>query len=207
MGLPPLAASAGRIDAVVMTAVSPPRRLRLSTVLLALSVVLGAVLVSAPAQALTSSRTDPANDVPGPLDIVRIAFRGDPGSLGAFTIRTSERWGCAFLRREVKTDLQWRFDGDADGDIDLVGRFTCLQTPDGRRLIFMLRGIDSGNRYEPVRATRPDRRSVRVRFPLDLTEIDGPHLRAVVRSSDAITEGCAETCVDRAPDIRKFRVY
>lgn len=190
-----------------MTALSLLRRLRLTTVYLALSLVLGAVLVPAPAHAVASSRVDPAGDVPGPLDIVRIAFRGDPGSLGTFTIRTSKRWRCAFLRRNVMTDLQWRFDGDADGDIDLVGRFSCVRVAEERRLVFQLRGLDSGNRYEPVRAKRPDRRTVRVRFPLDLTEIDGPHLRAVARSSDAITEGCETACRDRAPDKRKFRVY
>lgn len=192
---------------VGMTAASILRRLRSSTLYLAVTVLLGAVLVPSSAHAATSSRTDPAGDVPGPLDIVRIAFRGDPGSLGAFTIRTSKRWRCAFLRPGVMTDLRWRFDGDADGDIDLVGRFTCLQTADGRRLVFHLRGTDSGNHYEPILATRPDRRSVRVRFPLDLTEIDGTHLRAVVRSSDAVTEGCVVACVDRAPDRGKFRVY
>ncbi len=43
--------------------------------------------------------------------------------------------------------------------------------------------------------------------PPGATEIDGPHLRAVARSSGAVTDGCVTACVDRAPDSKELRVY
>ena len=185
----------------------PVVRRTAAIVSVALAVAAATVVTAAPTQAVTSARSDPAGDVVGPLDVVRTAFRGDPGSLGTFTIRTAHGWRCALLRPGVPTDLQWRFDGGADGDIDLVGHFSCVRSRHGFVLQLRLHGPTTGSHYEPVRAGRPDRRTVRVRFPLDLPELGGPHLAAVVRSSNAISQGCTAGCVDRAPDTGTFAVY
>ena len=186
----------------------PVVRRKASVVSVALAAVAATVVTASPAQAVSSARSDPAGDVAGPLDVVRTGFRGDPGSLGTFTIRTADGRGCALLRPGVPTDLQWRFDGGADGDIDLVGHFTCVRSRHhGLVLELRLRGTTTGSHYEPVRARQPDRRTVRVRFPLDLPELDGAHLAAVVRSSNAISQGCTTACVDRAPDTGTFAVY
>jgi hypothetical protein len=75
------------------------------------------------------------------------------------------------------------------------------------KLIFKLHGNDSGNNYEALTAKRPDRRSVVVKMPTDLTEFESDHASAHARSSDSISEGCDPACTDRAPDTGGAQIY
>lgn len=152
--------------------------------------------------AFAVAQDDPA-DSGLKIDIARIAFREDPENVGRLTIRAHSRWRCRHLRPAAKTQLKWLFDGSGNREFDLVGNFECR---DGK-LLFKLRSTDGSNNYEPIVATRPNRRSVRVSMPLDLIELNSDHLDLVAKSKDASGETCIENCVDRAPDQGRMRAY
>ena len=148
------------------------------------------------------------NDSDGRLDMKALGLHYDSGT-GVLTlrIRTREVWGCKFLRSGIKTSLNWYFDDGADGDVDLTGKFVCLQPNKDPRLAFKLHGNDSGNNYELINAKRPNHHTVVVKMPTDLTEFESEHASASARSTDGITEGCDDNCPDRAPDSGGYTIY
>jgi hypothetical protein len=151
------------------------------------------MLLSPPASAI---RRRDANDSASRLDIRLISENARPRRGGALIIRTFGRWGSRYLRDGLPTNLRWKFDDRDDGDWDLVGKFRFTNGA----LRFFLRGTNSGNIYEPLRAGRPDRRSVRVRFAFDIAELQSNRLSVVASSSDG-GSGCRRNpCRDRAPD-------
>lgn len=162
---------------------------------------LALILALAPA-ASAVERQDPA-DSGLKLDIALIKFVEKPEDVGRLTIRTHSGWKCRALRPAAETSLKWFFDGSGNNDFDLVGSFVCR---DGT-LVFELRSTDGSNNYEPIVATRPNRRSVKVTMPLDLTELDSENLDLIAKSKDTSGETCIEDCVDRAPDQGRMKAY
>jgi hypothetical protein len=158
-----------------------------------ISIGMAVMVMSPPAWAI--SRGDP-NDSESRLDIRLISENASPKPGGALTIRMFRRWGSRYLRDALPTNLRWRFDDGDDGDSDLVGRF---RFTDGA-LRFFLRGPDTGNVYEPIRARRPDRKSVRVRFGFDIEELRSNRLSVVANSFDGGPDCPGDPCRDRAPD-------
>ena len=149
-----------------------------------------------------------ANDSDGRLDVKAYALHYDSGT-GVLTlkVKTYEGWGCKFLRSGVMTSLNWYFDDGEDGDADLTGKFVCVNANKKPKLVFKLHGNDSGNNYELINAKRPNRRSVVVKMPTDLTEFESDHVSAWAKTRDGITEGCNDACPDRAPDSGGTRIY
>ena len=139
--------------------------------------------------------TDP-NDSSGLLDIETISLHYD-SSTGVLTLQTWHGWGCKALRRGVKTSLKWYFDGKSDGDTDLVGKFICVSPNKSPHLVLKLHGTETGNNYELVPARKLDRRTVKTRFPFDLTEIKGNRITVWAKSKDWITGGCDDGCPDK----------
>jgi hypothetical protein len=165
----------------------------------AVGICVGVVVMVLSPPAWAISRGD-ANDSDSRLDIRLISENARPRPGGALTIRTFGRWASRYLRDGLPTNLKWRFDDGDDGDWDLVGKF---RFTDGA-LRFFLRGTDSGNIYEPIRARRPDRKSVRVRFAFDLVELRSNRLSVVANSSEG---GCpGDPCRDRAPDTGRMDI-
>ena len=152
--------------------------------------------------ALAVERQDPA-DSGLKLDISLIKFVEKPEDVGRLTIKTHSRWKCRALRPAAKTALKWFFDGSGNNDFDLVGSFVCR---DGT-LVFELRSTDGSNQYEPIVATRPNRRTVKVTMPLDLPELDSENLDLIAKSKDTSGETCIEDCVDRAPNKGRMKAY
>lgn len=161
-----------------------------------------ALLVVLAPPALAVEQEDPA-DTGLMLDVALIKFVEDSDDVGTLTIRTHSGWKCRALRPAAKTSLKWFFDGSGDNDFDLVGSFVCR---DGT-LLFHLRSTDGSNRYEPLVAERPNRRTARVTMPLDLVELDSENLDLIVKSKDLSGETCIEDCVDRAPDTGRMKAY
>ncbi|MDQ4025963.1 MAG: hypothetical protein M3217_10840 [Actinomycetota bacterium] len=161
-----------------------------------------ALVVALAAPAFAVKRQDPA-DSGLSIDISLIKFVEDPEDVATLTIRTHSAWKCRELRPAAKTQLKWLFDGSGNNDWDLVGKFVCR---DGV-LVFQLRSTDGSNQYEPIAAERPNKRTVKVTMPLDLTELDGQHLDLAAKSKDTSGETCIEDCVDRAPDKGRMRAY
>jgi hypothetical protein len=157
------------------------------------------MVLSAPAWAI--SRGDP-NDSESRLDIRLISENARPHRGGALTIRMFRRWGSRYLRDALPTNLRWRFDDGDDGDFDLVGKF---RFTDGA-LRFFLRGPDTGNIYEPLRARRPDRRSVKVRFSFDIEELQSNRVSVVASSFDGGPDCPGDPCRDRAPDTGRMDI-
>jgi hypothetical protein len=158
-----------------------------------ISIGMAVMVLSPPAWAI--SRGD-ANDSDSRLDIRLISEHARPRPGGGLTMRMFRRWGSRYLRDALPTNLRWRFDDGDDGDWDLVGRF---RFTDGA-LRFFLRGPDTGNVYEPIRARRPDRKSVRVRFAFDIEELQSNRLSVVANSFDGGPDCPRDPCRDRAPD-------
>jgi hypothetical protein len=158
------------------------------------------VALAAPAFAVKAS--DPA-DSGLRIDIALIKFVEDPEDVATLTIRAHSAWRCRDLRPAAKTQLKWLFDGSGNNEFDLVGSFVCR---DGV-LLFQLRSTDGSSQYEPIAAKRPNRRTVNVTMPLDLTELDGQHLDLVAKSRDVSGETCIEDCEDRAPNKGRMRAY
>jgi hypothetical protein len=151
------------------------------------------MVVASPAWAI--SRSDP-NDTESRLDIRLISENADPGVGGALTIRTFGRWHSRYLRDASPTNLRWKFDDGDDGDVDLVGNF---RYTNGALRLF-LRGPGTGNRYEPIRARRPDPKTVRVRFSFDIAELQSSNLSVVAGSFSAGPDCPGDKCRDRAPN-------
>jgi hypothetical protein len=158
------------------------------------------MIIGSPASARVS-RGDP-NDSDSRLDINLISVNGEPGVGGAMTIRTFEQWHSRYLNDARRTNLKWLFDNRDDGDIDLVGTFRHMNG----RLLFFLRGTKTGNRYEPIRARRPDPRTVRVRFSFDIAELQSNNLSVVARSFSAERDCPVDRCRDRAPNTGRMDV-
>jgi hypothetical protein len=152
--------------------------------------------------AFAVQRQDPA-DSGLKLDISLIKFVEKPEDVATLTIKTHSGWKCRALRPAAKTSLKWFFDGSGDNDFDLVGSFVCS---DGT-LVFNLRSTDGSSQYEPIVATKPNRRTVRVKMTLDLPELDSNNLDLIAKSKDTSGETCIEDCVDRAPDQGRMKAY
>jgi hypothetical protein len=159
------------------------------------------LVIALPASAAEES--DP-NDSASKLDISSFKAAGQDNSLGTFVITTFERWGSKFLKDANPTTLKIYLDDGSDGDADLVGNFRYM---DGT-LLFFLHGPNTGNNYEPLVAHRPTQKSVKVRIPLDLTELESNSLRAFARSISSELSDCSgDPCKDRAPDAGGVTVY
>ena len=156
--------------------------------------------IAAPAFAVKEQ--DPA-DSGLDIDISLIKFVEDPEDIATLTIRTHSAWKCRMLRPAAKTSLKWFFDGSGNNEWDLVGSFVCR---DGV-LVFELRSTDGSNQYEPIAAERPNKRTVVVTMPLDLTELDSNNLDLMAKSKDVSGETCIEDCVDRAPNQGRMKAY
>lgn len=167
----------------------------------ALVIALMSVFVALPVSAAEES--DP-NDSASKLDISSFKATGQDNSLGTVVITMFERWGSKFLKDANPTTLKVYLDDGSDGDADLVGNFRYV---DGSLLLF-LKGPDSGNNYEPLVARRPTAKSVKVRIPLDLTELESGSLSAFARSISSELSDCPDDpCKDRAPDAGGVTVY
>jgi hypothetical protein len=165
-----------------------------------IAAVIGIALMVVATPAWAVNRGDP-NDSDSQLDIRLISVNGDSGG-GAMTIRTFERWHSRYLRDARPTNLRWLFDDGDDGDIDLIGTF---RRTNGR-LLFFLNGTDTGNHYEPIRARRPDPKSVRVRFSFDIAELRSRNLSVLARSFSAGGDCPVDKCRDRAPNTGRMDV-
>jgi hypothetical protein len=161
------------------------------------------VLLVAVAPAAHAVEADDPADSGLRLDISLIKFVEDPEDVAKLTIKTHSGWKCGALRPAAKTSLKWFFDGSGNNDFDLVGSFVCREGT----LVFNLRSTDGSNQYEPIVATKPNRRTVRVTMPLDLPELDSDNLDLIAKSKDASGETCTEDCVDRAPDQGRMKAY
>jgi hypothetical protein len=177
--------------------------MRTSTRIKILVASLCALMAASVATAPAGDFTDP-DDMTSPLDVRELVFTPARGSGGTLKLTTDDRWDCEYIQPQLNT-MTWNFDGRADGDTDLVGRVRCV---DGDLLLF-LRGRSSGNRYEPVPGSRPNRKSVKFRFSFDLPELNGRHLGLSIDISDGAAEGCtsANACHDRAPDRGRWQLY
>ena len=167
----------------------------------AVGIAVGMALMVPSSPAWAISRGDP-NDSDSRLDIRLISEHASPNPGGGLTIRTFRRWRSRYLRDRLPTNLKWKFDDGDDGDWDLVGRFRFTHGA----LRFFLRGTDSGNVYEPIRARRPDRKTVRVRFAFDITELRSNRLSVVAKSFDGGPDCSGDPCKDRAPDTGRMDV-
>jgi hypothetical protein len=161
-----------------------------------------------PLSSAGAARHKDPNDSNGLLDMRALGLVYDSGT-GVLTlkIRTQQTWGCKFLRSGVKTSLNWYFDDGADGDVDLTGKFVCVEPNKDPQLAFKLHGNDSGNNYELITAKRPNHKTVVVKMPTDLAEFESDHASASARSTDGISEGCDDKCPDRAPDSGGYTIY
>jgi hypothetical protein len=166
-----------------------------------MAAVVGIALMVVATPAWGISRGDP-NDSDSRLDIRLISENAEPGVGGAMTIRTFGRWHSRYLRDALPTSLKWKFDDGDDGDVDLVGNF---RYKNGALRLF-LRGPDTGNRYEPIRARRPNRRMVRVRFSFDIAELQSSNLSVMASSVVAGLECPDDPCRDRAPNTGRMDV-
>jgi hypothetical protein len=162
-----------------------------------------AVLASSVAAAPAGGHTDP-DDMTSPLDVRELIFMPSESGGGVLKLVSDEGWNCEYIQPRLNT-LTWKFDGQADGDTDLVGRVRCV---DGRPLLF-LKGRDTGNRYEAVPGRKPTPRSVKFAFSFDIVEMNGRHAALFLEVSDGTAEGCtsANPCFDRAPDRGRYRLY
>jgi hypothetical protein len=153
--------------------------------------------------AFAGSHTDP-DDATSPLDVRELTFVPSDSGGGVLKLVTDDPWDCEYLQPHLNT-LTWKFDGQADGDTDLVGRVRCV---DGRPLLF-LRGRETGNRYEAVIGRRPAHDTVKFAFSFDIVELNGRHVGLFIVVSDGTAEGCtsANPCFDRAPDRGRYRLY
>lgn len=167
-----------------------------------LRLVLLLILIASVAKGAVASPAG-AGDGQGKIDIVFVKASGNRNGTGRFELGTEKRLRCRYLRPAKDRRLKWSFDDARDGDFDLVGRFLCKEG----HLLFLLRGTRTHNRYEPIQPRRPSRRSLVVRFPLDVRELGARHLSTVAKSRDAQSPGCVMPCRDRAPDSGFLHVY
>lgn len=169
----------------------------------ALGLAVSSLLLVIALPASAAEVADP-NDSASKLDISSVKATGEDNGIGTFVITMFERWGSRFLKDANPTTLKLYLDDGADGDADVVGNFRYVNGS----LVLFLKGPDSGNRYEPVPATRPTGKSVKVRFPLDLLELGSEQLRAFARSVSSELGDCpGDPCKDRAPNGGGVTVY
>lgn len=169
-------------------------RVSLVAVLLALAL---------PAGAAEIATTDP-DDVAGKLDLRELSFEAERNGAGFFTVKTHDAFGCNYLKKGKPNRLKLLFDDGRDGDVDLVGRFECM---DGTLLMF-LHGKESGNNYEPLKAKRPTRKVAKVAFQLDIAEFESDTMGVKVRSVDGTAEGCTDDpCKDGIPAKGSVKAY
>lgn len=150
--------------------------------------------------ALAISQSDP-HDVDGKLDIVRIAYKETSGGGDQFKIKTATAWSCKYLQSSDDTDLQWKFDEKADGDVDYEGDFICR----GGNLVFVMQSPDGSQQFEELEAKKPTKRVVKVTIPGGFFK--GAHLDVFAKSKDGEAGACSTPCKDRAPDSGKMGAY
>ncbi|MDP9225272.1 MAG: right-handed parallel beta-helix repeat-containing protein [Actinomycetota bacterium] len=150
------------------------------------------------------SATD-SNHTAGRLDIARLNARGSRHGTGHFKIATQRRFRCQTLKLSKPNHLKLLFDDRRDGDADLVGRFFCSKGSSRNHWFLRLHGPSTGSHYEALRATRPNRHTLKVTVPLDLREFKGTHMGVFARSKDAACNPNA--CRDRAPHNGSLKVY
>jgi hypothetical protein len=167
-----------------------------------IAAVVAVALMVLTSPAWAASRPDP-DDADGRLDIKRITVNAEPQELGTMIIRTYGPWNSTFLRPALDNPLVWKFNDGDDRDFDLLGTF---RYTDGALRLF-LTGVDTGNTYGPFLASRPDRRSVRVRFSFDIPELQSNHLSVVVRSESSGRECPDDPCKDRAPNFGNMNAF
>ncbi|MDQ3783567.1 MAG: hypothetical protein M3360_01550 [Actinomycetota bacterium] len=167
---------------------------------LALAPIVLVALCMPPAPAISSTGH---KDAQGKLNIVFVKASSSRDGIGRFELGTEKRVRCRYLRTTKVRSLKWLFDDGRDGGFDLKGKFVCTKG----HLFFHMRGTRTQNRYEPIRPKRPGRRSLVVRFPLDLAELRAKHLWAAAKSRDGQSPGCTKPCRDRAPDSGFLNVY
>jgi hypothetical protein len=141
------------------------------------------------------------------LDISHLRAHGSRHGTGHFKIATQRRFGCQKLKLASPNRLKLHFDDRRDGDTDLVGRFYCSK---GNRNHWFLRlhGPSTGNHYEALRATRPNRHTLKVAVPLSLRGFKGTHMGVFAHSKDATASACMpRACGDRAPNGGSRKVY
>src|SRR5688500_12157470 len=100
---------------------------------------LSTTLLTAPASAV--ERRDP-DDSASRLDIALVEAEVTDG-VGAFTIRTHNRWPARFLRDTQPTSVKLYLDSDSDGTAEVVGNFRFVRD----ELFLVLKG-SNGDRYE-----------------------------------------------------------
>src|SRR5437764_47323 len=128
--------------------------------LVAMAAVAGLCLQALPASASTGSTTDP-NDVAGKLDLNTLSFTksGKTAPL-MITVTTYDRWRSRVLRDHVNRLAVW-IDTNHDGMRD----FTARIKKTAGHLEVLISG--SGSSFEPLPATRPNRKTVRFTIPGD----------------------------------------
>ena len=173
--------------------------------LLALATCVMVMVIARPAFAATFSDPD---DMAGPMDVRRLVHTQRGGDIHRFRVTTDGTWGCRYLKPKTNT-MRWFFDGGGDGDVDLVGNVKCVKRGGGRDIQLFLRGKDSGNQYEPLGFTRPNRRTLNLTFSFDIPELNGNHVDLRIHTTDRTVDDCTSPnkCVDRAPDDGMWRLY
>jgi hypothetical protein len=92
--------------------------------------------------------------------------------------------------------------------VDLIGRFFCSRGNGRNHWFLRLHGPSTGSHYEALRATRPNRHTLKVTVPLNLREFKGSHMGVFARSKDATASVCTpKACRDRAPHAGTLKVY
>ena len=173
-----------------------------------IALIAGALLLMAPpAFGQVQAVSDP-DDMTSPLDVRSIQFNYRDNEVHRFKLITDDNWGCRYVSKLSK--MLWYFDGKGNRRMDLVGKVRCLKPQDEPRdLVIFLSGTDSGNSYEPIPVTKPNRHTMTFRVPFDIPELNGPHVDVVVRVRDGAAEGCTaeNPCKDKAPDDGRWRLY
>jgi parallel beta-helix repeat protein len=146
------------------------------------------------------------NDTAGGLDITALRATGSRGGSGHFKVETQGGFTCRKLRVGKSNRLKLLFDDQRDGTVDLVGKFYCAKGTDSRNHWFVrIRGTSSGSHYGALRATRPNRRTVKVTIPLNLKEFTAAHMGVSARSKDATAPVCVpHACRDRASSLEVY---
>lgn len=170
-----------------------PRRRRRSFSLASLVLVVAAALLPASARAVTDE-----DDVRGKLDLRRLIAEKDTqaGGLTA-TVWTWATWPRRILKRSEPNRLFILLDTDLDGTSDYSGRVVVS----GGSLQVEISG--SGESFEPLPASRPTTRSVRVIIPGDSPANPAGDVQVAARSRYRTTgagTACEPACRDRIPD-------
>ena len=160
-----------------------------------------ALILLLPSPALADERavSDP-DDVVGTLDLRRVSLaKLGPTEPLTIWIETYDGWGPRTLVRNNNRMIVL-FDTDGDGSRDFRARILRLK----RKFVALIKG--SGQSFEPLPVTKPNRRTVRLVIPGSIpVNPDGgpPGIRVLTRFIGA--QGCdpasgSKPCIDRAPD-------